>query len=180
MERKERKKNRLSSYDYSQNGAYFLTICTHERKPFLSKIFIEDKIPRLTREGQIMERLIGSVSIKYPTITVDHHVIMPDHIHLLVRVENGTGNPSPTVELSFFAKNQRFVWPVGEAFRLPQMMVACFSFRSEDDLSVRIREIPYAVLLDCKNAGFVNAGHWQSASVFVDRERQEFISAVVI
>ncbi len=97
MERKERKKNRLSSYDYSQNGAYFLTICTHERKPFLSKIFIEDKIPRLTREGQIIERLIGSVSIKYPTITVDHHVIMPDHIHLLVRIENGTGNPSPTV-----------------------------------------------------------------------------------
>ncbi len=38
MELPERKKNRISDYDYSQNGAYILTICTKDRKPLLSEI----------------------------------------------------------------------------------------------------------------------------------------------
>jgi hypothetical protein len=38
MEYPTRKKNRLSNYDYSQNGAYFITICTENRKCLLSTI----------------------------------------------------------------------------------------------------------------------------------------------
>ncbi len=38
MELKSRKPNRLENYDYSQNGAYFITICVKDRKPILSKI----------------------------------------------------------------------------------------------------------------------------------------------
>ena len=34
--------------------------------------------------------------IRYPSVSVDKYVIMPDHIHLLLRIE-GTGNPSPTL-----------------------------------------------------------------------------------
>lgn len=33
-----RKINRICDYDYSQNGAYFVTICTHERRKILSDI----------------------------------------------------------------------------------------------------------------------------------------------
>ena len=38
MEQPNRKPNRLEDYDYSQNGAYFITICTRERKRILSQI----------------------------------------------------------------------------------------------------------------------------------------------
>ena len=97
MDVQRRKQNRLPEYDYSQNGAYFLTICTHKRKPFLSKISKEEEFPILTKEGQIVENVILSVPEKYPAIAIDRYILMPDHIHLLVRVEKGTGNPSPTV-----------------------------------------------------------------------------------
>ena len=38
MELPQRKSNRLTNYDYSQNGAYFITICTKDRRHLLSKI----------------------------------------------------------------------------------------------------------------------------------------------
>ncbi len=97
MELVRRKKNRLTSYDYSQNGAYFLTICTQGRRPILSSIYSDNTTPKLTTAGQIVEDLINALPIHHPSITVDHHIIMPDHIHLLIRIENGTGDPSPTI-----------------------------------------------------------------------------------
>ena len=92
-----RKPNRLFSYDYSQNGAYFVTICTQNRKPFLSYIPKEKDVPIVTQNGKIIENLIGMLPVRYPAVSVDRYIIMPDHIHLLIRIESGTGNPSPTV-----------------------------------------------------------------------------------
>ena len=43
MEQQNRKRNRLESYDYSQNGAYFITICTQDREPILSAIVGDGK-----------------------------------------------------------------------------------------------------------------------------------------
>ena len=40
MEKPSRKQNRLPDYDYSQSGAYFVTICTQDRKKILSKISV--------------------------------------------------------------------------------------------------------------------------------------------
>ena len=40
MELQTRKPNRLKDYDYSQNGAYFITICVQDRKPILSQIIV--------------------------------------------------------------------------------------------------------------------------------------------
>ena len=101
----QRKRNRLADYDYSENGAYFITICTENKKCCLSYIQcidIETQIT-LTRKGQIVERFVGEIPIKYPTVSVDHYVIMPNHVHLLLRIDrsrgtegDGTGNPSPT------------------------------------------------------------------------------------
>jgi len=98
MDAPQRKVNRISEYDYSQNGAYFVTICTHERTHTLSKI-VGDGFPVPLPLGQIAKELIIQLPIKYPNVSVDNFVIMPDHIHLLLRIEDasGTGNPSPTL-----------------------------------------------------------------------------------
>ena len=47
----------------------------------------------------IAEKYIAEIPKKYPTVSVDKFVIMPDRIHLLLRfgLEEGTGNPSPTL-----------------------------------------------------------------------------------
>ena len=98
MELPQRKPNRLSDYDYDQNGAYFVTVCTQDRKNILSTI-VGDGSPVPKPYGMIAETMIAQIPDKYPSVTVDKFVIMPDHIHLLLRFDrdNGTGNPSPTL-----------------------------------------------------------------------------------
>ena len=97
MELSERKPNRLCEYDYSQNGAYFVTICTQDRKKILSSIVGDGfSVPKPC--GIIAEEFIRQIHVKYPSVAVDNYVIMPDHIHLLLRFDwnLGTDNPSPT------------------------------------------------------------------------------------
>ena len=98
MELPQRKPNRIFEYDYSQNGAYFVTICTQDRKKILSQI-VGDGFPVPKPCGTIAADYIRQIPIKYPTVSVDRYVIMPDHIHLLLRFhwDLGTGNPSPTL-----------------------------------------------------------------------------------
>ena len=103
MEMPKRKPIRLNGYDYSQNGAYFVTVCTKDRKPVLSCIVGDGfPVPQLTKKGKILQAFIEKIPDKYPNVQIDHSVIMPNHVHLIVHIQNhdgqsGTGNPSPTV-----------------------------------------------------------------------------------
>ena len=96
----KRKINRLKSWNYSNNGGYFITICTDNRKHILSKICVGDgfPVPQLTKTGQIVDNYIKNINLKYSCATVSEYVVMPNHVHLLLFIDNnGTGNPSPTV-----------------------------------------------------------------------------------
>ena len=95
MEQQSRKLNRLKNYDYSQNGAYLVTICTQDRKPILSTI-VGDGFPVPKPIGEIAEKYIREIPDKYPEVTVDQYVIMPDHIHLLLCID-GSKNAAPTM-----------------------------------------------------------------------------------
>ena len=98
MEFCERRSNRIPEYDYSKNGAYFVTICTQDRKKILSSI-VGDGFPVPKTCGIIAQETIRQIPEKYPSVTVDQYVIMPDHIHSLLRFDwdFGTGDPSPTL-----------------------------------------------------------------------------------
>jgi len=98
LEFRARKDNRIVNYDYGQNGAYFVTICTHQRQNTLSEI-VGDGFPIPKTLGKIAEKLIHQIPSQYPDAIVDKYVIMPDHIHILLRIDrmHGTGNPSPTL-----------------------------------------------------------------------------------
>ncbi len=97
----KRKPTRLKDFDYSSTGAYFITICTQNRKNILSTIVGEGSpLPQLSHYGRIVDKWIQNLPEKYREISVDSYVIMPNHIHLLLFVanEDGRGNPSPTVD----------------------------------------------------------------------------------
>lgn len=105
MEYPKRKPNRLAGFDYSSNGAYFITVCTQNRECILSNINVGDgfPVPILTDYGKVSDKLINRITEKFHTIFVEKYVIMPNHIHLLLVVQNpditagGTGDPSPTI-----------------------------------------------------------------------------------
>ena len=84
MELPKRRPNRLPDYDYSQNGAYFITICTQDRKPILSEIVGDD--------AHIVPKPYGTVVEKYirNAREIEKYIIMPDHIHMIIRLDNGS------------------------------------------------------------------------------------------
>ena len=97
----KRKTPRLQNFDYNIEGAYFITICTQNRKNILSSIVGEGSaLPHLSHCGKIVDRWIRELPQKYSEISVDHYVIMPNHIHLILSLHKGNGNgradPSPT------------------------------------------------------------------------------------
>ena len=103
-ERPTRKRNRLENHDYSACGAYFITICTAKRENHFwehSKSFADcPQSVTLSKHGKIVEKAISNISSVYPALTVDHYVIMPDHIHLLVRIrsdDHGEPMVAPTI-----------------------------------------------------------------------------------
>lgn len=98
MDLPKRKPNRLVHYDYSRAGAYFVTICTEERRKILCDI-VGDGLPVPKDPGIIAEEMIRKIPEKYASVCVDHYVVMPNHIHILLRIteHGGTGNPSPTL-----------------------------------------------------------------------------------
>ena len=89
----KRKQIRLPDYDYSSPGAYFVTICTANRRNILSAITVGalHEAPavnvRLTKLGQIIRETIDFLPDRYPDLTVDNCVIMPNHVHLLLRIQ---------------------------------------------------------------------------------------------
>ena len=99
----KRKPNRLKKFDYSQNGAYFVTICTKDKQCILSKIVgggvLDAPLVELSDYGKIVDKQINTMNTVYSNISVEKYVIMPNHIHMLIFVDNpyGTsGTPSPT------------------------------------------------------------------------------------
>ena len=104
-----RKNNRLEFYDYSQNGAYFVTICAKDKQ----KIFWNNQQcsvgavsgrpqDKLNHLGLIVKIGIEKIPLYYQNITVDKYVIMPNHVHLIIRIDNNNvkGRPMTAPTLS--------------------------------------------------------------------------------
>ena len=95
MDLAKRKQNRLENYDYSQEGAYFITICVKDRKKVLCDIVGDDAHIVPKPYGKIVEKYIKNVP------EIEKYVIMPDHIHFIIRIENGLMKAStPTNKVS--------------------------------------------------------------------------------
>ena len=101
MELPKRKPNRLPDFDYSTPGAYFVTICTKDRRNlFWTDVGASIARPHLTTWGKIAAVSICDIPKHYPAVSVDHYVVMPNHIHLLLQINTDTdGRPmvAPTI-----------------------------------------------------------------------------------
>ncbi|MBR5218774.1 MAG: transposase [Clostridia bacterium] len=90
MDLPKRKLPRLNGYDYSAPGAYFITICTHNKKHLFSDIvgaIHESPENRLSPYGKLVEKLIGQLPARFDFI-IPKYVIMPNHIHLIIEIKN--------------------------------------------------------------------------------------------
>ncbi len=101
MELSKRKPTRLKDYDYSTPGAYFVTVCTHNRKSLFGNIVGGDifSAPKiiLSSVGKIVNDEILNIESHYKNIKIDKFVIMPNHIHLIIRITERI-NAFPTIK----------------------------------------------------------------------------------
>lgn len=86
MDLKQRKLQRLKEYDYGQNGAYFITICTQDRLSLFASI--ENGKLELNHSGKMVFDKFIEIPKYYPTIVIDNFVVMPNHLHGIVMIHN--------------------------------------------------------------------------------------------
>ena len=94
-----RKPTRLPQYDYSTDGSYFVTFCTHNKEKLLGEVVgggvYDAPQVELSPFGVVVQKYLLQVTGE---VSVDKFVVMPNHVHLLLTVD-GCGSsqaPNPT------------------------------------------------------------------------------------
>ena len=88
----KRKPNRLSFYSYSNVGFYFLTVCARNKEKLFGTIVgggaHDAPQVQLSKIGKTVEQYIRSTH-NIPHVSVDKYVIMPNHFHMILVIEQG-------------------------------------------------------------------------------------------
>lgn len=74
----QRKNLRLKNYSYKSDGYYFVTICTAQKRPLINQ------------HKEIVEKILQNLSIKFPGLELDYHVLMDNHLHLILAFKDVT------------------------------------------------------------------------------------------
>jgi REP element-mobilizing transposase RayT len=84
-----RRSIRLKGYDYSDPRAFFVTLVTRGRECLFGEI--HDGEMRLTDAGRIVWEVWDSLPSRYPQIALGNAVVMPNHFHGIVIIEQSVG-----------------------------------------------------------------------------------------
>lgn len=80
-----RQSQRLSGYDYSSAGMYFVTICTHQKLCLLGSVIGEEFAS--SQIGEIVAECWMELPEHFPSLVLDNWVVMPNHIHGILSIE---------------------------------------------------------------------------------------------
>jgi REP element-mobilizing transposase RayT len=80
-----RKLNRLTEYDYSNGGYYFVTICTLGKEHYFGKV--EKEIMIKNDFGNIIEKQWTWLHQNYQYVVLDYYVVMPNHFHGIIIID---------------------------------------------------------------------------------------------
>jgi len=89
-----RRSIRLPEYDYSQDGWYFITICTKSQKCLFGK-FANGQI-QLYEYGRIVDKCWRWLSNQYDYVHLDEYVVMPNHLHGIINICRGSSRTALT------------------------------------------------------------------------------------
>ncbi len=122
-----RRSIRLQNYDYSSQGAYFVTICTWSRESILGEVL--NSAVQLSSSGDIVMRCWQDLPNHYSDIVLDEVVIMPNHLHGIILLNGDTDRaglkPAPTGK-----KPGLKPAPTGKQHGLPEIIRALKTFSS--------------------------------------------------
>ena len=82
--RYHRRSIRLPNYDYTQNGMYFITICTHNRECLFGDVV--GGVMELNDVGSVVQMVWKSLPSRFSGIELDQFVVMPNHVHGIIGI----------------------------------------------------------------------------------------------
>lgn len=88
-EQDHRRSIRLKGFDCTQQGAYFVTVCT-QGKLCLFGAIVEAKVI-LNDTGRIVEKCWRDIPAHFPHVELDEFVVMPNHVHGILRIVEPIG-----------------------------------------------------------------------------------------
>ena len=90
----KRKQTRLKDYDYSQNGYYFITICTHNRHNLFGEIVGATLCGRPNNPDKMIEKWLLELENKFDGVKICEYIIMPNHLHFIIsKTGDHAGSP---------------------------------------------------------------------------------------
>ncbi|MFH1090613.1 MAG: transposase, partial [Pseudomonadota bacterium] len=138
-ERHRRRSLRLEGYDYSQAGAFFVTVCTRDRECWFGEI-TEGGEMKLNEYGQLVQTSWRWLADQYHHVELDEWVIMPNHLHGIIWLieddRRGGSRTAPTQEVRTAPTKKRK--PLGR-------LIGAFKTISTKRIN-QLREMPGAVL----------------------------------
>jgi putative transposase len=94
----QRRYTRLIEYDYRWPGAYFITICTHDKRLLFGNII--NGLMNTNDYGKIVKSCWRDLTLHYQGIGNEIFVVMPNHVHGIISIQNTTQRsglkPDPT------------------------------------------------------------------------------------
>jgi putative transposase len=81
---RSRRSIRLKGYDYSADGAYFITICVGNRECLLGEI--NDGQMIINEYGSIVRDVWEDLPDRVSDIDLDEYIIMPNHFHAIILI----------------------------------------------------------------------------------------------
>ena len=76
---------RAPFWDYGWNAAYFVTICTHNRKHYFGKVVDGEMV--WSEIGKIAQRCWLEITEHFPFVKLDAHMVMPNHVHGIIIID---------------------------------------------------------------------------------------------
>ena len=76
----------MKKYDYSENGAYFVTICTYEKRCIFG--YVKDGKMHCNDYGKIANEEIKNTVKKREKqgVKINKYIVMPNHVHLIIEI----------------------------------------------------------------------------------------------
>ena len=82
---------RVPGYDYASGGAYFVTVCTKDRKCIFGTV--DGTSVKLTLPGRVAEESWRWLAERYSFVRLDEWILMPNHLHAIIWLENSCSKP---------------------------------------------------------------------------------------
>lgn len=136
---------RLKDFDYSQSGAYFVTICTKNRQCIFGKI--QEGKMQLSASGRVAAAQWQQLPDRFPALELGEWIVMPNHIHGIL-VISGRGEASQDNNLTspdLFIKDASPLRPIGTAPGSVGAIIQVFKSITSRKISAQIEKMKGSV-----------------------------------